>query len=271
MASGKPRIGISSCLLGQQVRYDGGHKRDRCLTQTLGRFVEWVPVCPEVEVGMGVPRERVRLVGSARQPRMIGEQSGKDWTAAMQRYAQARVAQLAPLRLSGYVLKSKSPSCGMERVRVYGRSGVVVGSGRGLFAIALTVAYPLLPVEEEGRLGDPALCGHFIERAFAYQQWQALVSGAASLHTLVAFHASHKLLIMTHSEGHMRRLGRLVAEANSRPLRVVLEEYGRCFMDALQRCGRPRASRRTRSTYARRSLRSPRAGGSGRAVAGDPR
>lgn len=229
----RPRIGISSCLLGEEVRYDGGHQCDLFLVQTLGAFVEWVPVCPELEVGMGVPREPVRLVRAGGRLRMVGERSRRDWTTAMQRYARRRLAQLGALDLAGYVLKSKSPSCGMERVKVYGGGGAPSRNGRGLFAEALMAAWPLLPVEEEGRLNDPALREHFIERVFAYARWRAVASGRPSLRALVAFHATHKLLIMAHSEVAMRRLGRLVAGAKSRAWRSAVEEYGRHFMAAL--------------------------------------
>jgi len=233
MSDPRPCIGISGCLLGQNVRYDGGHKHDSFLTQTLGPFVEWVAVCPEVEVGMGIPRESVRLVGSPEQPRMLAERSGRDWTAAMQAYAKKRVRQLATMDLSGYILKRASPSCGMERVRVYGTSRVPSRQGRGLFAQVLMDELPLLPVEEEGRLNDPALRDNFIERIFAYQRWRTLTAGRPSRGALVEFHTQHKLVLLAHSEPHLRRLGRLVAAAKTRPLKAVMDEYGHLFMEAL--------------------------------------
>lgn len=176
--SDKPRIGISSCLLGQKVRFDGQHKRDDFLTNTLGPFVEWVPVCPEVEVGMGVPRESIRLAGNPDRPNLIAERSGRDWSEAMRGYSDKRVEELLKLNLCGYILKKDSPSCGFERVRVYPSTGK--GSpqrnGRGVFTQALLAGSKLLPVEDEGRLNDPKLRDNFIERAFAYQRWQAFVS-----------------------------------------------------------------------------------------------
>ena len=181
MSQTKPRVGISACLLGQRVRYDGRHQRATFLIQALGPFVTWVPVCPEVEVGMGVPREAIRLVGSARQPRLLGERSGRDWTAAMQRYAERRVTQLVRLRLSGYIFKSDSPSCGLERVRVYRRAdGAPIRTGRGLFARVLTERRPLLPVEDERRLNTPQRCARFIARVFAYQRWPAAAAASKS-------------------------------------------------------------------------------------------
>ncbi len=151
------RLGISSCLLGEQVRFDGGHKHDRFLTDVLGPYVEWVPVCPEVEMGMGVPREAVRLEGTVEAPRMVGTRTRIDHSAAMRRFAAARIRRLADLDLHGYVFKKGSPSCGVERVRVYGSAGMPSRNGRGMFAAAFIDAFPLVPVEEEGRLNDPVL------------------------------------------------------------------------------------------------------------------
>ena len=233
MMVSKPRIGISSCLLGIKVRHDGGHKHDVLITQTLGRHVEWVPVCPEFEVGMGVPRETVRLVGSPANPKMIADKSGKDWTLEMQSYANKRVRKLKDLDLSGYILKKNSPSCGMERVRIYGPKGVPYRQGRGLFAQALMTKLPLLPVEEEGRLYDLGLRENFIERVFGYHRWQTLVSDGRSIKRLVDFYSQEKLLLFAHSEAHMRRLGRIVAQAKKMSFGAAMEEYGRLFMEAL--------------------------------------
>ncbi len=226
------RLGVSSCLLGEQVRFDGGHKHDRFLTDVLGRYVEWVPVCPELEVGMGVPREAVRLEGDVAAPRMVGVRSRTDHTAAMRRFAAARVGQLGNLDLHGYVLKKGSPSCGMERVRVYADGGMPSRHGRGLFAAAFVDALPLLPVEEEGRLNDPVLRESFIERVFAYRRWRALAS-EPSRGALVAFHTAHKFQLLAHSEKHYRALGRLVAELKGKRPSAVAAAYGAGFMEAL--------------------------------------
>lgn len=231
--SSRPRLGISSCLLGQNVRFDGGHKQDAFLCETLGRFIDWVPVCPEIEVGMGVPRETLRLVGAPGDPKMIAERSGRDWTMAIKRFAAIRTNQLAELRLSGYVFKKNSPSCGVERVRVYDRKNIPARRGRGLFSAAVMKRLPLLPVEEEGRLNDSALRENFIERAFAYHRWQHALAAAKSARALVEFHTAHKFLLLAHSERHYRRLGRLVAVVEKNSLRSTYEEYGRLFMEAL--------------------------------------
>ena len=230
------RLGISSCLLGERVRFDGGHKHDRFLTDQLGPYVEWVPVCPELEVGMGVPREAVRLEGDVAAPRMVGVRSRRDHTAGMRRFAAARVRQLAALDLTGYVLKKDSPSCGLERVRVYrataGAGGMPARRGRGLFADALVAAFPLLPVEEEGRLNDPVLRESFIERIFAYRRWRTLAA-RPTRGALVAFHTAHKFQLLAHSPALYASLGRLVARPERRRAATLAAEYGAGFMGAL--------------------------------------
>jgi len=228
-----PRVGISACLLGHQVRFDGGHKRDLFLADLFGKFVDLVAICPEVEVGMAVPRETVRLVGAPAQPRMIAERSGRDWTDAMLHFAAQRVRDTAEKQLSGYVFKKNSPSCGMERVKVYNAKGMPERQGRGLFAAALMHQYPLLPVEEEGRLNDLKLRENFIERVFAYHRWLQANTEQSSPAALVRFHTGHKFLLLAHSERHYRQLGRLVAAAKQRSLAAVYDDYGRVFMEAL--------------------------------------
>jgi uncharacterized protein YbgA (DUF1722 family)/uncharacterized protein YbbK (DUF523 family) len=236
MATWEPeriRLGVSACLLGDAVRYDGGHKRDAFLTDTLGPFVEWVPVCPEVELGLGVPRPPIRLVGDAGAPRLVVEKTGEDLTARMQRWARRRVAELSALGLHGYVLKKASPSCGLLRVRVHDEAGRPGAVGRGLFAAALTGALPGLPVEEEGRLADAGLRENFIERVFAAARWRAFTAARPRARDLVAFHAAHKFAVLAHSPRDYAALGRLVAGAGTAPLGEVVEGYGERFMRAL--------------------------------------
>ncbi len=227
----RPKLAISGCLLGQAVRFDGGHKRDAFLTETFGQFVEWVSICPELEIGMGVPREPVRLVADGNEVRMVAERSGRDWTAEMKSYAVKRIATLTQLDLSGFIFMKNSPSCGVDRVRLYTPKRTVTRRGRGLFAEAVLNEFPLLPVEEQGRLSDPALRENFVERVFAYHRWR-LNSRNGSVRGLVDFHTRHKLLLLAHSEHHFRRLGRLVAAAKS-SLPAAYETYGREFMKAL--------------------------------------
>jgi uncharacterized protein YbgA (DUF1722 family)/uncharacterized protein YbbK (DUF523 family) len=231
---GPIRIGISACLLGEKVRFDGGHKREAFIVDTLGQFFQWVPVCPELEIGLGTPRESLRLVGTPERPQLIAPRSQSDHTAAMQQYAAERLEALAALGLHGYILKKDSPSCGMARVRVYGQNGTMHRSGRGLFAAALMQRFPLLPVEEEGRLHDLQLRENFIERVFAYSRWEVLRASGVTPHELVRFHTRHKLTLLAHSRPHYQRLGRLVAQAGHLPMAMLVQEYGATFMHALQ-------------------------------------
>ena len=228
------RIGISSCLLGEKVRYDGGHKRDPYLVETLGQYVEWFPVCPEVELGLGTPRQSLRLVRIEEAVRMIMAKTGQDHTDDMHSFAARRVRELEEENLCGYILKKDSPSCGMERVRVFDANGAPAESGRGLFAEALLKHFPNLPVEEEGRLCDPRLRENFIERVFAYYRLKALFAGRWKVGELVQFHTAHKLLLMAHSPHAYQSLGRLVAEAKSVPRAKLCQRYELDFMGALR-------------------------------------
>ncbi|MGE3535963.1 MAG: YbgA family protein [Candidatus Tectimicrobiota bacterium] len=241
-ASGQPtpatsapiRLGISSCLLGTKVRYDGGHKRDAFIVDTLGQFFQWVPVCPETEIGLSTPRESLRLVGTAEAPHLITQRTQQDLTASMQHYADARVAALAQLHLHGFLLKKDSPSCGMERVRVYDQQGAVKQYGRGLFAACLMQRLPLLPVEDEGRLHDMRLRENFIERVFAYHRWLTLCDVPPSPSDVVRFHRQHKLALLAHSREHYQDLGRLIARAGTLPIDELLAQYGAQFMTCLK-------------------------------------
>ncbi len=234
-ASERPvRVGISQCLLGEPVRYDGGHKHDRVLTDILGPYLEWVPVCPEVEAGFGVPREAMRLVGDMATPRLITLHSQQDQTARMTRYTRQRSRDLRALNLAGYVFKKNSPSCGTRRVPVYTRDGQVLGNGTGLFAGTFQKLFPLIPVEDEGRLRDRDIREHFLERVFGYHRWQTRLLGARLTRgALVSFHASHKYLILAHSRRHYQQLGACVANAGSFSPRQLAHTYGRLFMEAL--------------------------------------
>lgn len=229
------KIGISSCLLGNKVRYDGGHQHDRYLTDTLGRFFAFVPVCPEVECGLPVPREAMRLVGDPRDPRLVTIRTGIDHTARMRDWAATRVRQLEAEDLHGFIFKSKSPSSGMERVKVYGAGNIPAKTGVGLFARAFMDHFPLLPVEEEGRLHDIGLRENFIERIFVYKRWRDLLKTGMSRGGLVAFHTAHKLLIMAHSVEQYRRLGRLVAHAKEQSTAALFAEYQQILTEALRR------------------------------------
>jgi uncharacterized protein YbgA (DUF1722 family)/uncharacterized protein YbbK (DUF523 family) len=227
------RIGISSCLLGQKVRFDGGHKRDAFLVDTFGAFVEWVPVCPEVELGLGTPREALRLVRRGDDIRMVNTRSGRDISVEMRRWARERAEKLAGEDLAGYVLKKDSPSCGMERVKIYAEAGMAEKNGRGVFAEALMARFPRLPVEEEGRLSDPRLRDNFVERVFAYARLRALFAARWTMGDLVRFHTAHKLALLAHSTETYAELGRLVARAKGLGRAAVEARYRELFMDAL--------------------------------------
>lgn len=231
--AGPIRIGVSACLLGRAVRYDGGHKRDAFLVETFGRYVEWVPVCPEVELGLGTPRPTLRLERTGDDVRLIMPKTGEDYTDSMRRYADRRVAQLANDDLCGYILKKDSPSCGMERVKVHDAHGVPSKSGRGLFAEALLRRTPHLPVEEEGRLNDPLLRENFVERVFAYRRVRALFARRWTVGDLVAFHTAHKLQLMAHTPREYQQLGRLVAVAKNVARAELRARYPVRFMNAL--------------------------------------
>ena len=228
------RLGVSRCLLGDQVRFDGGHKRDVFLSEALARFVEWVPVCPELEVGMGVPRESVRLVGRPESPHMRTVATDIDHTQAMSEFSRRRVRELEALNLCGYVFKKDSPSCGMERVRVFDRRGTPSRHGVGLFARAFMEHFPLIPVEEEGRLNDPVLRENFIERIFAYRRWRDLIQNRVTRRGIVAFHTIHKYQLLSHNRPRYQELGRLVAGAGRDTPLELAERYGPVFMEALK-------------------------------------
>jgi uncharacterized protein YbgA (DUF1722 family)/uncharacterized protein YbbK (DUF523 family) len=236
------RIGISSCLLGQTVRFDGGHKRDAFLNDTLGPFVEWVPVCPEVECGMGTPREAMRLVRVEDGVRLLTVKTAVDLTGQLDKYAKRRVAELASDDLCGYVLKKDSPSCGLERVKVYDAQAdtIPARTGRGLFAARLVERFPDLPVEEEGRLSDPRLRENFVERVFAYRRLRDLFSSTWNLGALVQFHTAHKLILMAHSPEAYQQLGRFVARARTVPKKDLERRYTGMFMAALAVIATPR-------------------------------
>ena len=227
------RIGISRCLLGDKVRYDGGHKRDGFLTDLLGRYVEWVPVCPEVEAGMGIPREPIHLVGDPHHPRLETIR-GVDVTGTMTAFSEQKIRELDALELSGFVFKKGSPSCGIERVRIVNRHGLPGLNGAGLFARAFMEHFPLIPVEEEGRLCDPVLRENFIERLFSYHRWRTMSHGSVTRQTIVQFHTIHKYALLAHSRQHYQILGRLVARAQRFRPTDLFERYGVLFMDALK-------------------------------------
>jgi len=242
------RLGISSCLLGENVRYDGGHKRNSFLMEILGQYIEWVAVCPEVDIGLGTPRPPIRLErrSPAASPdtgeqtgaavRLLMPDTGDDLTERMADYAERKVDALRSESLSGYVLKSGSPSCGMERVRLYDHNGVPSRDGVGLYAEVLKRRWPHLPIEEEGRLHDPRLRENFITRIFARGRWLQLEAVGLSMHALTSFHARHKYLLISRDPAGAKALGRLLGDAGTSDegIEDVAAAYERGFHEALQ-------------------------------------
>ncbi|MBW1989082.1 MAG: DUF523 and DUF1722 domain-containing protein [Deltaproteobacteria bacterium] len=227
------RLGISSCLLGNPVRYNGGHKLDRCLRDELGKYVDWVPVCPEVECGLGVPREAMHLTGDPAAPRLVTSRTGVDHTERMLSWASRRLDELEAEGLCGFVFKSRSPSSGMRGVKVYTKAGMPSKTGPGLFAGAFMERFPLLPVEDEDRLKDPILRENFIERIFVMHRWKAYLKTGGSMKGLADFHTGHELLIMAHSPKALKALGLLAANAEGAPPGEVHDAYLKTLMATL--------------------------------------
>jgi uncharacterized protein YbgA (DUF1722 family)/uncharacterized protein YbbK (DUF523 family) len=229
----KIKLGVSTCLLGENVRYDGGHKLDRFLTDTLGQYVEYVPVCPEVECGLPVPRESMHLEGDPESPRLVTSRTKQDMTERMIQLALERVVELEKEDLCGFIFKSDSPSSGMERVKVYNDKGMAVKKGVGMFARIFMEHFPLLPVEDEGRLHDPGLRENFIERIFTLKRWREALTKKESRGIVVNFHTKHKLLILSHSPKLYQTMGKLVARAKELSLREFYQEYQILLMESL--------------------------------------
>jgi len=236
----RPLIGISSCLLGQKVRYDGTAKRDPWLVEHFGRHVDFEPVCPEMAIGLGTPRPPIRLVGTPEAIRVVGvEDPAVDVTGALEDFAFNTAGRLGGI--SGYVFMSKSPSCGMERVKLYNAKGHGEKKGVGVYARVLMQSLPNLPCEEEGRLNDPMLRENFVNRVFAFRRWQSLRAAGLEPKSLIDFHARHKYMVMTHSQAAYQRLGRLLSNLKGVDLEQVADAYEAEFMTALKRrAGRKR-------------------------------
>jgi uncharacterized protein YbgA (DUF1722 family)/uncharacterized protein YbbK (DUF523 family) len=228
----KIKIGVSACLLGEKVRYDGGHKLDRYITEILGQFFEYVPVCPEVEYGLPVPRETLRLAGDPASPRLVTSRTGVDHTEGMQRWAETKLNDLTRQNLAGFIFKSRSPSSGLKGVKVYTTQGMPSRSGTGIFAAAFIRRNPLIPVIDDGRLQDPALRENFIDAVFIYMRWQDFLKRGGGVGDMVALHTDLKLLILAHSPKHYTMLGRLVAETRAHKPEEFHDSYARLLMEA---------------------------------------
>ena len=223
----KIKIGVSSCLLGEKVRWNGDHKQNHYVRGILANYLEYVSICPEIEVGMGVPRETVALYGNPEKSQMISKKTQVDWTSPMKNYIKNCLKSLAHDDLCGYIFKSKSPSCGLGRIPVYSEFGSnKVRHGSGMFAQAFTKAFPLIPKEDEGRLNDPKIRDNFIVRVFSFYRLQTLFNKQFSLGALVEFHTQQKFLLLAHSRKHYDTLGKLVAKSKSMGRTVLKKKYG---------------------------------------------
>ena len=230
----KIKIGVSSCLIGEKVRWNGDHKQNHFVREILANYFEYVSVCPEMEVGMGVPRETVALYGNLEKSRMISKKTQTDWTKPMEYYIKDRISSLEHENLCGYIFKSKSPSCGLGRVPVYAEFGSHrVRHGAGVFAKAFTNKFPLVPTEDEGRLNDPMIRENFIVKVFSFSRLKDLFKINFSIGKLVRFHTQQKFLLLAHSRKYYDELGQLVAKSKSLTKEVLKEEYGKTFMKAL--------------------------------------
>ena len=230
----KIKIGVSSCLIGEKVRWNGDHKQNHFVRDILENYFEYVSVCPEMEVGMGVPRETVALYGDLNKSRMISKKSQTDWTKPMESYIKDRVSSLTHDNLCGYIFKSKSPSCGLGRIPVYAEFGSnKVRHGAGMFAKAFTNKFPLIPTEDEGRLNDPMIRENFIVKVFSFSRLKDLFQIKFSIGELVRFHTQQKFLLLAHSRKHYDELGQLVAKPKSLTRQALKEKYGYIFMEAL--------------------------------------
>ena len=228
----KIKVGISACLLGQEVRFDGGHKRSSFCERDLGAHFEYHPVCPEMAIGLGAPRAAIRLVKRHGEVRAEASNGSFDVTDKLIAFSEQKARQLD--FLSGYILCAKSPSCGMERVRIYGANNEgSAKEGIGLFAKALMEANPLLPVEEDGRLCDPILRENFVLRVFAYHDWQQLCASGITAAALIRFHSRYKYLVLSHATTHYRTLGKLLGNLGKANLQEVADSYIKGLMAAL--------------------------------------
>ncbi len=235
----KLKIGVSACLLGHKVRYDGGHQLNHFIRDVLGQYMEFVPVCPEVECGMSIPRETLRLAGDADSPRLVTSRSGIDHTEMMVAWAEDRVRRLESEGLCGFIFKKGSPSSGLLRVKVYSSEGIPYSSGVGVFARIFTSHFPHLPVEEDGRLNDDRLRENFIESVFVHKHFRDLMAQSHSRAALIDFHTRHKLLLFAHSQDQYRRMGRFIANLPE-SIEQAYTEYGNLLAATLRTLTTPK-------------------------------
>ena len=236
----KIKLGVSSCLLGEKTRYDGGHKWEPFITESWGPHLELLPICPEAECGLGVPREVMRLEGEPQAPRLFTVKTRIDHTGRMLTWTRESLVMLEAEDLWGFIFKSGSPSCGPARVKVYDPQGRPRKQGQGLFAGAFMTTFPLLPVADEVRLHNPQFRDNFIEQLFTLGRWRELLREKWTLADLIAFHTRHKLLLLAHSPKHYRLMGRLLAAAEETPAQRLAARYQALLLAAVRLQATPR-------------------------------
>jgi len=228
-------IGISSCLLGEKVRFDGQHKMDRYIVDILGQYVDFFPVCPEVESGLTIPRESMRLVSTDRGIRLITNKTKTDMTDMMQKFSEKKLDNLVKKPICAFIFKSRSPTSGMTRVKVYPENGGAPrNSGTGIFSDMFMKKFPHIPVEDEGRLNDPQLRENFIERLFAYKRWTDMLCHSRTPAGLLDFHQRHKLILMAHSPVHYKAAGKITGNLKKKKMDSILEEYIENFTEGMK-------------------------------------
>ncbi len=231
----KIKVGISACLIGEKVRYDGGHKTSNFCKNQLSKWVTYVPVCPEMAIGMGTPRKTIRLVEEDQKIHVRATDGSFDVTEKMEDFSAKKTAELD--YLSGYIVCAKSPSCGMERVSVFRQNPKEKWfdqdkAGVGVFTRNLMERYPLLPVEENGRLNDTHLRENFVTRVLAYHDWMQLKHAGFTRQCLIDFHSRYKYLLMAHQPSKYRELGPILADIQD--IEETAEAYFTGFMTALK-------------------------------------
>ena len=230
----KIKVGISKCLLGEKVRYDGQHKHDRYITDTLGNFFQWVGYCPEADCGLSIPRPAMRLVGTVANHRLLTINTKEDKTEILKGWIEQTIPQVKVEELSGYIFKAKSPSSGMKGVKIYTPEGGIAGTGSGLFAARFMEEFPLIPVIDEGRLHDVGLRGNFLEHVFVYSRWKQLINNGATVASMQLFHQKHKYIFMSHSQANLKLMGKLVADVQRDTLNDVCREYLLLLTDTMR-------------------------------------
>ena len=231
----KITLGVSSCLLGEKTRYDSAHTRDQFITCVLGKWVEFVSVCPEVECGFGVPREPLRLVGAPESPCLISVHTRQDYTPRMLLWVRKRVVTLKKEDMWGFILKSKSPSCGIERVKVYDKNGVAINKGRGLFARVFSEYFPMVPIVDEKVIHNPKTFKNFMDKIFVFRRWREFLEKNPSRGALIKFHTQQKFFILSRNPRQVNKMENVIAKFQNLLPEELIDHYQKLLMEAFSR------------------------------------